>query len=187
MATVTCRSPGGPPRRPAWPNPGSRSTAWSAVPAGTSMSSGSVCGVTPRPSHAAHRAAGCRPLPPQVVQVVVNTMWPRAARRLPLPPQATHWAGVPRPSPEPAQVPHAASRLHAMVWRLGATIAASGIGRVTCRSAPRCGHPGALGDCRAPPKRSPKVVLRSAWTPGEKSKPAKPADRGAAGGDSPWS
>ena len=53
-------------------------------------------GSTPRPSHAAHRARRLPAAPRRsVVQVVVNTMWPRAARTLPLPSQATHSAGVP--------------------------------------------------------------------------------------------
>ena len=147
MATVTCRSPGGPPRRPAWPNPGSRSTAWSAVPAGTSMSSGSVCGVTPRPSHAAHRAAGCRPLPAAGGAGGGEDHVAAGGAQAPAP--AAGDALGPacrgrRRSRRRCRTPHRGSTR----WCGGsaATIAASGTVRVTCRSAPRCGRPGALGD-----------------------------------------
>jgi hypothetical protein len=111
--TPTYRSPGGPPRSPAWPRPETRIRCPSAIPAGTLTSTRRGETVIPRPSHVWHGVSATRPSPPHWSHSAVRTIWPKRVRWTawiwPAPPQRGQVTiGVPGSAPLPRQVSHVA-------------------------------------------------------------------------------
>ena len=71
--TRTYRSPGGPPRSPAWPRPVSRIRCSSAMPGGMSTERVLRTALRPRPAHASQGCEGILPSPSQTSQACSRT------------------------------------------------------------------------------------------------------------------
>ena len=112
----TYRSPGGPPRSPAWPRPAIRIRCPSAMPAGTSTLTFGRSTLRPRPRHTLHGSRATFPSPWHTSQTAVRITWPNGVRvtalSCPLPWQREQVSiGVPGSAPLPRQCSHTADRL----------------------------------------------------------------------------
>ena len=110
----TYRSPGGPPRSPAWPRPAIRIRWPSEIPAGTSTENFARSTLRPLPRQDLHGSRGTRPSPWQASQAAARTTCPNGVlatvRSWPAPPQREQVSiGVPGSAPLPRQCSHSAT------------------------------------------------------------------------------
>ena len=121
------------------------------------------------------------PVPAHRGQFLANTMWPRTERTVPAPSHDTHAVSDTRWKPEPAHswqrvVPRHGHRPFGAAPRL--LEREPGL-RVDVGAAVRAPAAGRRRRANTSSNRSPKVVVRSAWTRAEKSKPVNPNDAAA--------
>src|SRR6185295_2192743 len=104
------KSPGGAPRRPPSPLPGTRTREPVSTPAGIRIFTVSVFGVTPLPLQSEH-GERLRPVPPQSEHSCANRNRPPARCTCPVPLHVEQTTTGPPMSPAPLQREHCSERL----------------------------------------------------------------------------
>src|SRR5919199_3811460 len=176
------RSPGGAPRRPPSPLPGTRTREPVSTPAGILTFTCSVFGTVPFPLHRAH--GGRRfPAPPQSGHSCANLRRPPARCTWPEPWQVGQVTGLPPVSPAPLQREHCSERLTVMLVVSPVTASSNESASGISMSAPFFGMGrGGSFSWRPPPKSSEKMSRKLDPPPPEEeaegltllqSKPAK--------------
>ena len=172
----------GPPRRPAFPAPETRSRVPPATPAGTGTGIASMRDRTPSAPHAPQGRRRRRPVPPQSAQVRENTMCPRIQRVWPAPAQVEQRLSATLRTPAPPQAPHAATRVTVTPCVPPRIAWSNVIRRAACRSTAGASPGGRPDSAMTSANRSPKLDAGSEAGAPEKSKPsnATPASGGRA-------
>ena len=172
--TTRMKSPGSPPRWPAFPAPARRMRLPSFTPAGSSTSSQSLCMTRPSPAQRAQAWALSEPDPLHSPQRRLKIMRPRWERTWPVPAHSGQETGPMARVPAPPQASQRSSRTTWRRRRVGWKDSSKVMRTDSSRSSPRWAPSRAAG-------LRPRTPAKMSWKPApptrtsaEKSKPSKP-------------